>query len=310
MTSPAPEASTSRARLLALLGDLPERHGVPEGEPVQVREHDTYREEHWVLALNEQEPVPAVLLRPQRTEPGPAVLYHHAHGNDYVRGKDELLAGRPALRRPYGPELVEQGFTVLCIDAWCFGERRGRSESATFKEMLWKGEVLWGQMVFDTLRAFDFLAGHPQVQADRIVSMGLSMGGTMALWAAALEPRIQACVDLCSLTDFQALIDQQGLDGHGLYYYVPGLLKHFSALELNHLVCPRPRLSVVGRHDPLTPIAGVQLIDSVLTESYRQSGAQGHWTLRVNETGHFETEASHQQVRDFLSALNSPSLTS
>jgi hypothetical protein len=54
--------------------------------------------------------------------------------------------------------------------------------------------------------------------------------------AAALDERIWVCVDLCCLTDFQALIDTRGLDGHNPYYYVPGLLKYFSAAEINALM--------------------------------------------------------------------------
>jgi dienelactone hydrolase len=158
-------------------------------------------------------------------------------------------------------------------------------------------------MVFDTLKAFDYLAAREDVQADSIVSMGISMGGTMALWSTALEPRIRACIDLCSLAEYESLITQQNLDRHGIYYYVPALLKHFSAEELNHLTLPRPRLCVVGRHDGLTPIEGVQSLDQTMRSQADAAGQPESWQLLITETGHFETEYSHQQVLSFLSEL-------
>ena len=250
------------------------------------------------------EPVPGVFLKPlQAKGPFPAVLYNHAHGGDYTLGKTELLEGRDALRHAYGAELTKRGYAVLSIDAWCFGERQGRTESAVFKELLWRGKVLWGMMVFDTLKAFDYLAAREDVQADSIVSMGISMGGTMALWSTALEPCIKACIDLCSLCEYEALITQQNLDKHGIYYYVPSLLKHCSAADLNALTLPRPRLCVVGRHDGLTPIEGALSLDQTMRSHADAVGHPESWQLLITETGHFETEYSHQQVLSFLSGL-------
>ena len=129
------------------------------------------------------------------------------------------------------------------------------------------------------------------------------MGGTMALWSTALEPRIKACVDLFSLCEYEALIAQQNLDKHGIYYYVPALLKYFSAVELNQLTLPRPRLCVVGRHDRLTPIEGAQSLDQTMRSQADATDHPESWQLLITETGHFETEYSHQQVLSFLSEL-------
>ena len=49
----------------------------------------------------------------------------------------------------------------------------------------------------------------------------MSMGSTMAWWLAALDERVKVTVDICCLTDFQALIAQKDLSAHGIYYYVP-----------------------------------------------------------------------------------------
>src|SRR5205085_5673754 len=116
---------------------------------------EAYVLEKLVLDLNGIEPVPAHFTRPiGATGPVPVVLYNHAHGGDYVLGKDELLVGRSALQRPaYAEALARRGYAALAIDSFAFGERRGRTESELFKLMLWRGQVLWGMMVYDSLRA-------------------------------------------------------------------------------------------------------------------------------------------------------------
>src|SRR5690606_7211405 len=117
---------------------------------------------------------------------------------------------------------------VLSIDAWGFGERFTSSEGAIFKQMLWNGQVMWGMMVYDSMRAIDYLVSREDVDSERIGTLGISMGGTMAWWLAALDERVCFCIDLCSLADYDALIEERKLDLHGIYYYVPSLLKHFT----------------------------------------------------------------------------------
>ena len=120
--------------------------------------------------------------------------------------------------------LTGLGYAALCIDTWAFGERRGRTEGEIFRQMLWDGQVMWGMMVYDS-HPRRRLAGvaAPTSTPTRIGTLGLSMGSTMAWWLAALDERVKVCIDLCCLTDFDALEATGNLDGHGVYYYVPSL---------------------------------------------------------------------------------------
>jgi cephalosporin-C deacetylase-like acetyl esterase len=223
------DQESRRQELYSLLGDLPDRDHPVSWKVLSVTREKTYTLERLLLDLNGIEAVPAHLVRPLADGPYPCMLYNHAHGGDYQLGKDELIRGRSILQQPpYAQALAERGIAALCIDTWLFGERSGRTESELFKHMLWHGQVLWGMMVFDSLRAVDYLCSRPDINAARIGTMGLSMGSTMAWWLAALDTRLKVCVDLCCLTDFQALIEARGLDRHGIYYYVPSLLKHFT----------------------------------------------------------------------------------
>jgi len=275
-----------RRELYGLLGDLPERDRPIGGRSLGPEERRGYTLERLLLDLNGVEAVPAYFLRPPgATGPLPTILYHHAHGGDFVLGKDEVTIGRPHLQaQPYAEALTARGYAVLALDAWGFGERRGRTESELFKAMLWRGQVLWGMMVYDNIRSIDYLATRSDVDLSRLATLGLSIGSTMAWW----------------LADFQALIDMQLLDRHGLYYYVPSLLKRFDTAGINALIAPRPHLGLAGNFDRLTLPAGLDRIDRALHAVYAAHGAVDAWELRRFETGHFETAAMRVAVLDWL----------
>ncbi|HSV30572.1 MAG TPA: acetylxylan esterase [Atribacteraceae bacterium] len=296
------EKENSRQELLGLLGDLPPHDRPVSCDYVAVDDRPKFRIERLLLELNGIEPVPAYFMTPTvKQSKLPAILYNHAHGFEYHIGKEEIIQGRTFLQNPpYGEVLCSQGYAVLCIDHWGFGERQGRTEMEIFKTMLWEGKVMWGMMVYDSLRALDYLVSRPEVDGERVGTLGISMGSTMGWWISALDDRIKACVDLCCLTDFQALIATRGLDGHGIYYYVPRLLKHFTTTRINALIAPRPHLSLAGLYDPLTPVAGLDRINQDLQEIYRREGAPEAWRLIQSHTGHFETAAMRSEVLAFL----------
>ncbi|MBC8233447.1 acetylxylan esterase [bacterium] len=310
------EQEACRQELYNLLGDLPvspaNAPGVGEERTERSRpisatkidecEHDGYILEKLTLDLNGIEPVPAYFARPKEISGKvPTVLYNHAHGGDYALGKEEFIKGRNAIQHPtYAKALTERGYCGLCMDTWVFGERYNRTESSVFKEMLWKGQVLWGMMVYDSIRSIDYLVTRPEVDTDRLATLGLSMGSTMAWWVAALDTRIKVCVDICCLTDFHALIEAKGLDGHGIYYYVPNLLKHFTTAQINGLIAPRAHLSLAGNLDKLTPPTGLDRIDSELKEVYAAYGVPERWKLLRYDIGHEETPIMRAEILNFL----------
>lgn len=293
-----------RQELWDLLGDLPKPRA-PQAKLRKVERHPGYRLEHLELDLNGVETVPAYLLVPDRRAPkAPGLLYIHAHGGTYPMGKDELLVGRKVLPA-YAPICAAKGLVTLAIDSWCFGERKheedGRQgEWDAFKLMLWKGQVLWGMMLFDELQAVTYLASRPEVDPTRLGAFGLSMGSTKAWWLAALDPRIKLCVDLCCLTDFEALIRIKNLKGHGIYYYVPKLLKNFQTHDINELIVPRPHLSLNGAKDLLTPPDGVERVRKHLLPLYEKHGRKEDCRIDLFDCGHEETPAMRQLVGEWF----------
>lgn len=291
-----------RSELYSLMGDLPAWNRPVAAELKSREEREHYTLERLVLDLNGEEPVPAVFTKPKGvTGRLPTILFNHSHGGGYTIGKKEYLEGRSYLSSPpYAEEFARLGYAGLCFDTWAFGERATRKESEVFKDMLWKGQVMWGMMVFDSLRALEYLHTRPDVDTAQLGTLGISMGSTMAWWLAALDTRIKVCVDICCLTDFQALIDARNVDNHGVYYYVPSLMKHFTAAQINALIAPRPHLSVAGDYDPLTPPAGLDRIDAELKTVYAEAGSPSAWVLRRYPAGHYETSGMRAAIRQFL----------
>ena len=290
-----------RRNLYSLLGDLPPRDRKISARLVKEEEREGYVLEVLTLDLNGIEPVPAFFARPTEGGAKPTILYNHAHSGNYEGGKNEMIRHDPHFQNPpYADQLTSMGYNALCIDAWNFGERSGRSESAVFKEMLWKGQVMWGMMVYDSIRAVDYLCSRPDVDAGRLGTLGLSMGSTMAWWVAALDERLKVCVDICCLTDFEELIKSRGLDGHGIYYYVPNLLKEWTTGKINALIAPRAHLSLAGNYDVLTPVKGLDRLDEELTRAYAEAGAPEAWKLLRYPCGHMETHEMRQEIIAWL----------
>jgi len=302
--SGASPASTDerRSELYALLGRFPDRSRHVAAEKQGETERDGYVLETWVLDLNGIEPVPAYVARPKRLDGrAPAVLFNHSHGGGYTIGKKEFVEGRSYLQpEPYAKTLTDRGYVALCIDHWVFGERSHSSEEDTFKAMLWEGRVLWGMMVYDSLRALDVLAARPDVDASRIATLGMSMGSTMAWYLAALDPRVKVTVDINCLTDFQALLAHKGLKLHGLYYYVPSLLLHFTTAQINALIAPRAHLALAGLRDDLTPLDGLDRVERELNTVYAAAGVPERWKLLRYDVAHQETPEGRREVLAFL----------
>ena len=170
--------SDRREELYSLLGKLPARDYKVSAKHLSTEDRGTYTLERLVLDLNGIELAPAFFAKPKnRMGRLPTVLFNHSHGGGYHIGKTEFTEGREYLSSPpYAEFLTSLGYNALCFDTWIFGERATRTELDTFKEMLWRGRVLWGMMVFDSIKAVDYLVSRPDVDAERLGTVGISMG--------------------------------------------------------------------------------------------------------------------------------------
>ena len=294
-----------REKLFSLLGDLPDRDHPISSQIISTDENDNYIIENIILNFDGVEDVPAYFTHPKNGQaPFPVMQFSHSHGGMYEMGKNELI--KPAYYGymvSYADAMAKRGIACLSIDHRCFGERgknAGLSESETFKSMLWKGQVMWGMMVYDSLRALDYLFMRSDVDTTRIGSIGMSMGSTMSIWVTALDERIKTCVDICCLTDFEELEKEGNLDAHGIFYYVPSLTKYFDMADINGLIAPRPHLSTAGIYDILTPVKGLYKIEKKLKNIYKEMGSEDNFILKTYPCGHEEPRAMRDDILAFI----------
>jgi pimeloyl-ACP methyl ester carboxylesterase len=250
------------------------------------------------FANHEGEAVPALWLPPRA---GPAVLYCHAHGGRYHIGMRELTDGRPALLGPWLPEFVRRGWGVLCLEMPCFGARAEPGEAPLAKARLWRGRTLFGQMLGEQRAGLDWMLAQPGVDRGRAAVMGISMGGTLAWWLAALDARLAAAVSMCCFADLARLVETGAHDGHGIYMTVPGLLAATSTGRLSGLAAPTALLHCVGLGDWSTPEDAFRIAEAEVRDTYARAGAGG--ALRFHEArapGHEETAEMRAAVSAFL----------
>jgi hypothetical protein len=81
--------------------------------------------------------------------------------------------------------------------------------------------------------------------------MGISGGGTVTLFAAALDPRIRVALVSGYLNTFR---DSIGSLSHCIDNYVPGILQWAEMYDIAGLIAPRPLFVESGEKDTIFPI--------------------------------------------------------
>jgi dienelactone hydrolase len=218
-----------------------------------------------VLFSSEQDmAVPAYVLIPDTydgSRPRPALVCQHGHGN----GKDDVVGithgvfGQweqgQRLHYDYASVLARQGYVVIAMDARGWGERQlsyeipSGDDGCNINQI--KAQLLGLNTltlnVFDLSRCIDYLLTRPEVDYQRIGCAGLSYGGTLTLFAAALDERIKVAVVSGYLT---SLYEQTLVRGDTCgQQIVPRLLQWGELADVACLVAPRALLIESGTED-------------------------------------------------------------
>ena len=282
-------------RLTHLLGHAPEERAPLDVQVTGRTDEGTYLREHLTFATEPGLRVPAYLLHPKRQPPGragAAVLALHGHG----RGKDDV-AGIAASTRErqrrvtalsydYGARLAERGYLVLVPDARGFGEfaaADGMTCGWAATSALLLGRTLVGMRVRDAIQAVDLLTQLPEVDPARIACVGLSWGGTHAMWTTALDDRIATAVVSGAFGLFaDTLIESDECPCQ----VVPGLLPVADLPDIVSLIAPRPLLLQSGLADQHATPDVVAEAYALVQRAYAVAGAPDAVELDQFAGGH------------------------
>jgi dienelactone hydrolase len=297
---PMPESDPSRldawlerrrARLRDLLG--PEPDPVPLAfETVESVPCEGYRRDTVVFDTEDTMSVPAYLLVPDDREggpPGAAVLACHGHGP----GKTQVvgLENTDMPNADYAHQLARRGYVVLAPDLRCFGERKDwgpEDHYACDTNLVHAVMAGWNplaQNVWDLRRCLDVLAEHPLVDPTRLGMVGISYGGTVSLFTAAVDERVAACVVSGYFSSWSESHKMPwNMCGSQVLFGMLGQLEHE---DLGAMVAPRPMLVETGTEDFLFPVAAA-------TESVRRTRVVFERHQAADRLVHDVFEGGHQ----------------
>jgi dienelactone hydrolase len=218
----------------------------------------------------------------------PAILNVLGHNSD---GKLSKVKQRRCIAQ------VKRGFVALIIDGIGQGER-GMEEYTLFGSLpgavhrtvgaqaFLAGTHLFSYMVWDAIRAVDYLCSRPEVDPEKIGITGTSGGGMMSTYILPFEPRISAAVPVCNpntwshrvqanlSTDHEQVFFgafQEGIDPRGdpLFAHVP-----------------KPLLINATTDDNLNPPRGVWELHSWLYRAYSAFGQPDKLHTTMVDAGH------------------------
>jgi formylglycine-generating enzyme required for sulfatase activity/pimeloyl-ACP methyl ester carboxylesterase len=138
---------------------------------------------------------------------------------------------------------AQHGYLAVAV-RW-FGESYGESYSEAVANLALRhpGATGLGKWVADARRLVDFIGALPEADSSRIAIMGHSLGGKMALYAAAMEPRIRVVVSSELGVGFR-------MSNYDDYWYLGDTMVKLPAgtdqHELIGLLAPRPFLLIGG----------------------------------------------------------------
>jgi dienelactone hydrolase len=259
--------------------------------------------------------MPVYLLIPEgMSGPRPAVVACHGHGY----GSREIVGlmpdgsereGNPGLHKDFAVELVKQGYVVAAPELLGFGDRRleedvkaGPRQSSCFRlsaHLMMLGRNIAGVRVAETMQVVSYLQSRKEVNPRQIGCMGISGGGLVAAFAAALDERIGAAVVSGYANTFEDSILNRA---HCLDNYIPGILLDAELPELIGLIAPRPLLIESGDQDLVFPRRGAERALERISLIYAAVGAQESLKVDYFQGGH---EIGGAQAYRWLKQLES-----
>ncbi|MCU0226743.1 MAG: acetylxylan esterase [Bryobacterales bacterium] len=198
--------------------------------------------------------------------------------------------------KPWLQQAIDKGFAVLVFDQIGYGSRIHEAREFYRRYPRWS---LMGKMVADARAAVDIASRLPGLDANRIALAGWSVGARVAMYAAALEPRVRAVAMHAGFrpqrpaNDAQAARELAETEGLAQYGRLQGLLPQWDAFstrpndlpiddpEVLALLSPRPVLVIAPQRDRYAAPSLVRATISRVRQVYAREQAADALTFEA-----------------------------
>jgi len=278
------------------LANLLSLNDIPSCDPELVIEWEcneaAYHEYRFTFQTEPGYRIAAHLLLPVGIEQPPVMLCLQGHSNgmhvSLGRPMNEEDAEDIAGDRDYALQALREGYAALALEQRAFGECGGTEKGPACmlpaSTAILLGRSLIGERVLDVMRTIDLLeTGVFPVDSSNISITGNSGGGTTCIYAAAMDPRIVACMPSCAFCGYLASI---GVQQHCMCNYIPGIARDFDMGDLAALIAPRVFVAINGKLDRSFPIESAKEQLTVAKAVYEALGYGGRCRLEEGPEGH------------------------
>ena len=283
-----------KAQWLGVLGELPSSKPPLKAEFIATEELAGFTRQSVKYQVEESVFVDGYLLTPAKSKGKlPALVVFHPTSPSQAKGVAGLDAEYPEEKR-MGVHLVGRGYVVWCPRNYINTEGadwKGNAERVLAAHTNWTGMT---RMVWDAIRAADFLESLPKVDSKRIGCIGHSLGGKEVLFAMAFDERYRAGVSS------EGGIGLSFSNWDAPWYLGPKIRAPGFALD-NHqvlaLVAPRAFLLLAG--DSADSERSRAYIEAVRL-AYKLLGAPGNGGMFDHHQGHRYPPEARVAAEDFL----------
>jgi len=305
-----------KATLLDIIGPFPGKTPL-NAKIVRTIDKGWYRVEHIVF---ESQPgfyvtsslfIPSVLKK--RTK-APAVIYCSGHSEDGYRG---------AVYQHVMLNLVKKGFVVFAFDPVGQGERLEYLDTKTGKSSVGgptrehsypgaqafiTGSSQARYMIWDGIRAVDYLITRKEVDPSRIGITGRSGGGTQSSYIAAMDERILAAAPENYLTNYTRLLQSIGPQDAEQNFF-NAIIRGFDHGDLLIVRAPKPALMITTSRDMFN-IQGVLETEAEVARVYKAYGSMENFSRTEDDAPHASTKKNREAMYAFFRKhLNNPGST-
>lgn len=228
--------------------------------------------------------VTALVYVPNETNgPVPAVICVNGHWSEAKT--TPIVQKRCAM-------LARLGMIAFCQDVIGTGERAAFSGTPPVAyHGFYRGAAprivdrsLLGYIMFECLRAADYLASRPDVDATKMMCTGASGGGKQSMFFPALDDRLRGGVPVCYVSSYVEHMGATACVGE-----IPtGVLRYTDQWEILGLHAPRPLLALAATRDVpvFAPEHAARALDRTSRQVYRWYGAEDQVQLDRFDSKH------------------------